>query len=288
MSRRPTIIKNSPTIQSSKGNLKTLLKRHTTFISNPIEILRNSNIKFSQEKSEKGSHSSESKTSKGQIISLENFAHTDVKKNESSQESEGLKINTLFAWGQNSRSNSIRNVKNSKKDSLLIKGMENTFLLKSNDNDPNNIVRRSMQILSIEKSSSFNIEKDEENLSSFRKNAQKIRKMTSINFPQKGALKKNNLTGIFELRRSPTSKEENKNMFENYGQKLVEIEKEKEKVDIIEQDQKNEKSFELFLKSKAKLFSPKISGVPPKYFHKIKPRSMVIDKSLLLSQRTYF
>lgn len=45
-------------------------------------------------------------------------------------------------------------------------------------------------------------------------------------------------------------------------------------------ENKREKSLELFENSEKKLFSPKIQGFPPKYFHKIKTRSLVIDKSL--------
>ena len=49
-------------------------------------------------------------------------------------------------------------------------------------------------------------------------------------------------------------------------------------------DQENHKmknSFELFSNRKIKLFCPKIEGVQPKYFHKIKNHSLVIDISLI-------
>lgn len=44
---------------------------------------------------------------------------------------------------------------------------------------------------------------------------------------------------------------------------------------------KVDKSFELFNASKVSLFTPKIKGIQPKFFHKIKTRSLFIDHSIL-------
>lgn len=51
--------------------------------------------------------------------------------------------------------------------------------------------------------------------------------------------------------------------------------------EIHDLESKRKKSKELFDSSRIQLFHLKVEGIQPKYFHKIKTKSMVIDKSLL-------